>query len=196
MEPATQCTQGTPWAVAPLVLQAAPCGSVPWLRLRGFFGYPGLSFLFYQVGALSLRGRKCCGIQYEAAWHLLQCPLHSCVSLATAWGPRYTHSSVPRICSAQSAKLLGAGFVCILHTQAGALLTPYPPLQGTEHPGFWVTTRSKGGYVTGCGHSGEHRAVASWPSSEAPHGQRWAPALGLSTVDSSEHWPLQRRCGC
>lgn len=88
-------------------------------------------------------------------------------------------------------QVLGAGFVCILHTQAGALLTPYPPLQGTEHPGFWVSTRSEGGCVTGCGHSGEHRAVASWPSSEAPHGQRgplsWAcPQLtALGTGRSS-----------
>lgn len=89
------------YGVDPLVIGTM---GVPWLRPRVFFGYPGLSFLIYQVGALSLRGRKCCGIQYEAAWHLLQCPLNSCVSLETAWGPRYTHSSVSRICDAQSAK--------------------------------------------------------------------------------------------
>lgn len=70
LEPATQGAQGTPWAVPPLVLQSAPCGGVPWLRPRVFFVYPGLSFLIYQVGEVSLPGRKCCGIQCEAVWHL------------------------------------------------------------------------------------------------------------------------------
>lgn len=108
----------------------------------------------------------------NSVWHLGQCaPTHLCVL-----GYPSAHTRVsPRCAVAQGARPPGTRVFCLAlhlgwHPQT-------PPLQGTEHTGFWVAPRSEGGRVTGCGDFADHGDIASWLSSGAAHGQQRAPAM-------------------
>lgn len=73
---------------------SCPVG-VLWLRSQVVLWVSGLGFLICQVGALSLRGRKYCGVQCEAVWPLLRCPPAHLYVPGDGLGTRCTHSSAP-----------------------------------------------------------------------------------------------------